>query len=981
MPAARRILNLEQFDQGAEVFAFETGPLHGPVASQGASIAGFGSFEALEQLSTFASRAHALICCPCGEDHSGELLAFKMSLTSVVGDPGVRLVSESVQYAPGGSPQSATVVIAGDVAGNTGSTTVLNIGDSVVSQIESSGDQDWYRVTLVAGVTYQFDLMGTGGDALADPYLELMNASGDQLKFDDDGGTELNSLLRFTPTTSGTYFVNAHGWIDAGGATSTGSYTLTATQAPALPTYTVAQIADYLVYEGSSSGRAWTQTNITYNIEALTLEQQALAQRAFSVWAAVTPLTFTRTTGTGNITLTNVDPNPEPDPANPGEFLPSAFAQNTFSGPNVITASTVVITSNWFGGDVTFDSYTQQTYIHEIGHALGLGHAGPYNGAADFGTDNIYSNDNWSTTVMSYFDQDESGFGSYRFVLGLQQADIAAIQLLYGSNPAGTHAGNTTFGFNSTAPGTNIDWSQFVVVNSVGTYRRPPSMTLYDTGGVDTINLSGFAQPQIVNLNPGTSSSLGDRTPTLDAPSVHYVNVISIAAGTIIENVIGGSGSDTITGNSENNAITLGGGADIFVYAPNGGADTIRDFATTVDRIDLTAFSSSAALSAFNGRTASGGGTLLTFGAGQTILLQGVSTSQLTQSNLIMAGGPPPPPPPPAPTGGDDVLYGTAGNDLINALAGNDTVFGLGGADRLEGGDGNDILVGEAGFDTLIGDAGNDALYGGADDDNLYGMLGNDFLYGEAGNDQLVGNEGDDRLEGGDGADALIGGAGFDTLIGDAGNDALYGGADGDNLYGMLGNDFLYGEAGNDQLVGNEGDDRLEGGDGADTFIFSAGNDVVVDFGIASGDRVNVSTIAGMTSLAALQAIHTQVGANSVFTFSAGNSITLNNVTLAQLNAAHFVFASSAEPQDETGKAEISASSLVGDDPDSLFDFSGIEAAVAGDEWGHGPMYLGDEWTSIVSAEDNTNDLSEFKVPELVTFEFVHSLDMDGWQL
>ena len=227
----------------------------------------------------------------------------------------------------------------------------------------------------------------------------------------------------------------------------------------------------------------------------------------------------------------------------------------------------------------------------------------PLQQSAQYGTDNLFTNDNWAYTVMSYFDQLEVGHGNYRFVLGLQQADIAAIQLLYGTNPAGTFAGNTTFGFNSSAPGTNIDWSQFVLVQPEGTYRRPPAMTLYDTSGIDTINLSGFAQPQIVDLRPGTFSSLGDRPD----PSVpHYVNVVAIAANTIIENVIGGSGNDTVTGNTANNTITFGAGADTFVYGVNGGADTITDFSVAQDRLDLTAFSSSAALAAFNGRTSSG---------------------------------------------------------------------------------------------------------------------------------------------------------------------------------------------------------------------------------------------------------------------------------------------------------------------------------------------------------------------------------------
>jgi serralysin len=248
-------------------------------------------------------------------------------------------------------------------------------------------------------------------------------------------------------------------------------------------------------------------------------------------------------------------------------------------------------------------------------------------------------------------------------------------------------------------------------------------MTSYDTGGVDTINLSGFAQPQILDLRPGTFSSLGDRP---GQNPVHYVNAVSIAANTIIENAIGGSGSDTITGNSANNTITLGAGADTFVYAPNGGADTITDFAVSVDRIDLTAFSSADALAAFNGRTSSAGGTLLTFAAGQTFLLQGVSTGQLTLANLLIAGSPPPP----GPTEGDDVLTGTAGDDTIDGLGGNDAVFGQAGSDTLFGNEGNDTLYGNSGSDFLDGGNGNDILNGGLGNDTIGGGSGEDvFLF------------------------------------------------------------------------------------------------------------------------------------------------------------------------------------------------------------------------------------------------------------
>ena len=760
------------------------------------------SFEAGERRLASVFEAHAQACCPCGQDHSADLLAHKLSLSAGPG-AGVRLVSEGTQYAPDGSPEYASIIVGGEVPGSTSTTFTLNIGDSITSQIEASGDQDWYRVQLTAGVTYEFTLSGTGGDILDDPFLEIMDSAGTQIAENDDGSSGLNSRLRYTPTQSGTFYINAHGWADTNGVTSSGAYILTAIEAPPLPTYTVQEIASYLINEGSSGGRSWTQTNITYNIEALTGAQRTLAERALSLWAAVTPLTFTRVTSGGNITFTNVDPDPDPEDPDAA----AAYAQNTFVG-NAITSSTVVITSNWQDGDTAYDGYTQQTYIHEIGHALGLGHAGPYNGTADWGTDNIYTNDSWAFTVMSYFDQAEAdAFGSYRFVLGLQQADIVAIQELYGARPAGTYAGNTTFGFNSSAPGTNIDWSQFVLVQDEGTYRRPPAMTIYDTSGIDTINLSGFSQTQLLNLTPGTFSSLGDR-PVVG--QVHYTNVVAIAANTIIENAIGGSGNDTITGNTAANTITLGLGADTYVYAPNGGADTITDFSVSVDKLDLTAFSSSAALAAFNGRTSSGGGTLLTFGSGQTILLQNVSVGQLAQSNLVLSSSPPPPPNVYEGTSGPDVLNGTGANDTISGFGGNDTLRGYGGTDSISGGTGNDAILGGDGGDKLNGDDGNDTIRGEA---------GNDFIYGGVGTDLLIGGDGNDRVEGGDGDDTMYGGIGIDTMLGGAGND---------RLYGEDQNDVLYGGANDDLLVGGSGDDRIYGEDGIDNVYAGTGNDTVV---------------------------------------------------------------------------------------------------------------------------------------------------------
>lgn len=133
--------------------------------------------------------------------------------------------------------------------------------------------------------------------------------------------------------------------------------------------------------------------------------------------------------------------------------------------------------------------------------------------------------------------------------------------------------------------------------------------------------------------------------------------------------------------------------------------------------------------------------------------------------------------------------------------------------DQIRGSDFNDSLVG---FD------GNDVIRAGA---------GSDLFSGNAGNDWLNGNQGEDTLYGRDGDDTLLGGQGNDVLIGGLGNDSLA---------GNLGNDLLIGDEDADRLNGNQGNDTLQGGLGADRFVLSKDFDVILDFNLLEGDKLEI---------------------------------------------------------------------------------------------------------------------------------------------
>ena len=121
---------------------------------------------------------------------------------------------------------AADVTVSDDFAGSTATTGAMSVGGSTTGNIETAGDTDWFRISLFAGRTYQFDLQGnpTGQGTLPDPFLRLRDSAGTSLAFNDDNGTNLNSRIVYTATTTDTFYLSA-GSATTGG---TGTYRVNA---------------------------------------------------------------------------------------------------------------------------------------------------------------------------------------------------------------------------------------------------------------------------------------------------------------------------------------------------------------------------------------------------------------------------------------------------------------------------------------------------------------------------------------------------------------------------------------------------------------------------------------------------------------------------------------------------------------------------------------------------------------------------------
>ena len=453
-------------------------------------------------------------------------------------------------------------------------------------------------------------------------------------------------------------------------------------------------------YSGQRSFNVQAGGSLTADISSLTPAGQQLARWALEAWTNVSGIRFALVEDeNANLTF---DDDEE-----------GAFAYSTYSDSDqAVIISSHVNVQILEGNPTGIDSDLFVTYIHEIGHALGLGHPGPYpkDTGPVFADHAMFRHDSAQTTAMTYFYQDENPNtdASFAFPVTPMIADIIAIHRLYGT-PASVNTGDTRYGPDSNADGY---LSEFFNKWTRGELMESVALTLYDNGGNDTLDLSTDTSDQYVDLRPeGISNVYGLKGNLL------------IARDTLIENFNAGSGNDQIIGNATANHLVGGAGDDVL----EGGAGA--------DRLDGGAGSDTASYESSNEgvvvrlhHIAPRGG----HAKGDTFVGK-VMVDDVELPDIEHLTG----------SSHNDILAGDIRDNTLKGGAGDDTLYGGpdGGDDRMYGGNGNDRIYGGKGDDTLSGDAGNDTLFGGPGNDTFVFAPGN-------GNDTIKDfGRGNDRID------------------------------------------------------------------------------------------------------------------------------------------------------------------------------------------------------------------------------------------
>jgi serralysin len=748
------------------------------------------------------------------------------------------------------SDPTAADTVGGDIT----TTATLTVGAApILSAIDTIADQDFYRITLVAGHEYQIGMysytptgagapLGPTGVPLQDSFLELYDSAGNIITSADGGAdTTINgvnsgfdALLSFTATTSGTYYVNARAFdniaADGDRGDMIGDYGLYAKDVTDEPgiyrAYYDPNSPLYAIDWGTRVNRVHqTYANPDGNEgpRATGNPQSPVDPGAASGHPGknVISIYFARA---GDVFVSN-------DPTNPG--LPPATI--TATGVQQFEHDAVMIALGEFThvADIVYvevndraaADFIYTSYIGTPGPGISLlGSMSPPD-ESDEGLAQFNSGDyRWNAT-----DLQQGGFSFTTLIhefghghgLAHPHDNGGHSGIMHGVQPEGAGVADYTTG------DFHLNQGVFTMMSYEDGWQDSPygnaatNVGYGYLGGLMAFDIAAIQDKYGVNEDWAT----GD-----DTYELKDVN----AAGTYFS------------------SIWDAGGTDRMVY--NGSRDALIDLRAATLQYEVGG----------GGRVSYATGIFGGFTIANGVVIENAQSGSGNDT-----------------INGNDVantLDGGAGNDMLYGFGGNDTLIGGLGNDVLDGGSGIDVLRGGDGFDTLrISAASAASSFDGGDGTDTLDVAGAVTLTGSLSSIEAINFQ--------PGASLTLTGAQFsgalaiDTLFGGAGS-LIVNLAPGDNFYGAYmtaaggsnvtvtingsigseeikgvreivniidggdGGDAIRGGALGDTIIGGDGDDKLMGARGADTLTGGAGADTfryqaVLDSGLgANADHI-----------------------------------------------------------------------------------------------------------------------------------------------
>jgi Ca2+-binding RTX toxin-like protein len=309
-------------------------------------------------------------------------------------------------------------------------------------------------------------------------------------------------------------------------------------------------------------------------LRTFSAEQADASRLAVSLWDDLIPLTFVESPANANAdmrffnsTIINTAGGAPAGTGTDGDIWVYNYDQNP---PG---------TRDWSVGEFYFGSWL----LHEIGHTLGLSHSGSYPAPGYNGLNYVQESNVF--TVMSYNGSGDSDVTWTASMATPMVNDIAAMHYYYGADMT-TRTGDTVYGFNSNV----TDRLPYNFDAMLAQESQIAPMAIWDAGGIDTLDLSKFAQDAQIDINEGGYSNAGGQE-----------MAIGIAYGAEVENATAGAGNDTIFGNATSNVLRGNDGNDT-IYGNSDLAPVVVD--NPRDFVGVAMNSASTARNQYLGETA-----------------------------------------------------------------------------------------------------------------------------------------------------------------------------------------------------------------------------------------------------------------------------------------------------------------------------------------------------------------------------------------